>query len=819
MYVSDKFVKPVKKKRNINRRYNQWNNPLKLFYSRIKKIKLPLMWMALLLTGIWIILLNLYADSRDIKRFSPIEGEVYGEVCDIEEKYNKTYYTLKDIHFNGEDTKEMEDLRSSDLLLKKSGCICTFDEKEDGVYIGSHLRLRGEISIYDKAYNPGEFDSRKYYFSKGYIFKANSCILMDSDQKKNAGQFFYTLRNKIGRLTDESLNRKDAGILKALIIADKTDLDKDTKELYKDAGTSHLLAISGLHITLLASAVLFLLKKTPLNLNAAYIVTVLILFFYGRIIGFSPSSLRAIIMFSILCLGRILKKSYDTLTAMAVSAFVTMLIKPLSVLQTGFLMSYLAIVGIAVVMPVFTPIGKRLPKIISSLAMSASVSLSTLPIAINSYYRISLFSPFLNILLIPGMSIILLTGILCIVMQAFLNMDIFANIGWCIPNIFAVVIHYMFELYEWIMNIELSIPHALVTVGARSLLRCIIFEGVLIVGSIVFANHKLDLWRRIKLINNRIHRDAQRMNQRNVNDNFERNKREIKRIRKSKTIGIVLAAFCMIINLFGFLFYYRNDKIEFLSVGQGLCACVQYKGYVYCFDGGSSDRKNIYEYVIKPYMLYYGIGNVDAWFLSHEDSDHTNGVKDALKKDSGIKVRKIIIPKVLEEKFTEISSLADDNGTMVYTTKAWDVFTYDNSKNNYWHNKENNNRLSFTVISPNDKFSSVDSNAASLVVLMKVKEGNVLFMADSGTEAEKLVTDYLGEDIRIDVLQIAHHGSAINTNSEKFLRQINPRISVISCGFENSYGHPHQETMDILSGINTRIIRTDYDGALKILLK
>ena len=173
------------------------------------------------------------------------------------------------------------------------GIICALDGEVSGVYIGSKVIVRGKINVYDRATNPGEFDSRRYYISKGYLFKAYSCELISSDHKRKfVADISYRLSERVGSLLDHSLNEKDAGMMKAVLLADKSDLDKDTKDLYKDAGAGHLLAISGLHITMFAALILYILKKTPINLKADYVITILFLYGYGFVIGFSASALR-----------------------------------------------------------------------------------------------------------------------------------------------------------------------------------------------------------------------------------------------------------------------------------------------------------------------------------------------------------------------------------------------------------------------------------------------------------------------------------------------------------------------------------------------
>ena len=835
-----------------------------LDFVRIAKIKRPIMWLALFVTGLAAVILNIMEKNLDIPRISPMEGNVYGTVRDIEYKKDKIYLYLKKIKFE-EDLKQFEEIKSKGLLCKNSGIVCIFDDdifiKNNKVSIGSNVCIYGKIGIFDKATNPGEFDSRRYYISKGYLFKAFSCELKKSDRSRNPiADTSFDISQKAGELLSKSLTQKDAGMMKAVLLADKSDLDSEVKNLYKDAGASHLLAISGLHITMFASLILFILKKTPINLKAAYIITIVILFLYGYMIGFSPSALRAIVMFTIFCIGKMFNKSYDSLTALSLASLITVLIKPLYVLQSGFLMSYLAIVGISIVLPAFETYGKKNSKVFSSFSMSLSVTLATLPVVVNSYYKLPLYAPLLNIILVPGMTILLMLGLLCMassfvfsssffigICKAFLSAGIIGPSFYELIitgkiNVFSHAIHLFLMIYEWLMRAELLLPKAVITIGARGFIRCIIYEIILLLFFTLIRIVKLKAWREDKLISNQIRLDP------TFNPSAK-----IKKNKKRKRIKLTIFSLVILFNLATFFCYRRSDRIDFLDVGQGLCTCIQYNGRVYCYDGGSTSRNDIYEYVLSPYFAYYGIEKIDAWFISHEDADHTNGIVAALSNENTIQTNKIntapspaekitineiIIPLALKDNFTEITELAMQNNTKVIMAKEGDVFTVKESSQNPFGNSykgANNNLLkesediTFSVLSPASDAYSGDSNACSLVVLVSLHEGNILLMGDSDSLAEEKVISYLNtsNDIyskdksndlitKISVLQSAHHGSSKNTNSEEFIQSIDPRIAVISCGFNNSYGHPHEETLEIFEKENVVIKRTDYDGCISI---
>ena len=178
------------------------------------------------------------------------------------------------------------------------------------------------------------------------------------------------------------------------------------------------------------------------------------------------------------------------------------------------------------------------------------------------------------------------------------------------------------------------------------------------------------------------------------------------------------------------------------------------------------------------------------------------------KFDSNNKLIDEVIKEAYKSKKQKlIEKIANNNDidfiTSGYTIQLFRIF------------KDEDNNISFTVLSPYSDFPLSDSNACSQVVLLEMKEGCVLFMGDSDVHAEKKVLSVI--DCSIDVLQSAHHGSAQNTNTSDFINRIKPRISVISCGFNNSYGHPHKETLEILTESGTKILRTDTDGCITII--
>ena len=181
------------------------------FNSALRNIKRPVLWIALFAVGIMFTMLDAAEKRLDIPRLSAVSGEVSGTVCDIEFKNQKTYLYLKNIEFKSDDLRDFKNIKSSSFLCRKMGMVCILKEVSPGevlsdldvqykkqlrdsdkysnadenklFYIGSKITIHGKINVYNKATNPGEFDMRRYYISKGYLFNASSCEVIASDSE------------------------------------------------------------------------------------------------------------------------------------------------------------------------------------------------------------------------------------------------------------------------------------------------------------------------------------------------------------------------------------------------------------------------------------------------------------------------------------------------------------------------------------------------------------------------------------------------------------------------------------------------------------
>ncbi len=243
-------------------------------------------------------------------------------------------------------------------------------------------------------------------------------------------------------------------------------------------------------------------------------------------------------------------------------------------------------------------------------------------------------------------------------------------------------------------------------------------------------------------------------------------------------------------------------KIAHLYVGQGDCCVITYGEYAVLIDCGSSDKKNIYKYTVESYLNYMGYEYPNYIFLSHSDEDHVNGLTEEIFTDKGSDV-KIIIP-----------DLNDDSGFDKIRMNVSEIIKISQGE------KAEIANMTFTCLYPREGNNEESSNDTSMVLLFEYGDFKELFMGDLPMEKESLVVDEM-KNMKIDsvnVIKVGHHGSKTSTG-EEFLNYIKPDIAVISCGIDNSYAHPHKETIQNLEYYGVEVLRTDENGECSISLR
>lgn len=653
---------------------------------------------------------------------------------------------------------------------------------------GSIISCKGELEAFDEASNPGHFDSGFYYRNEGVAgsLKADEINMIKSPETSGdfLGLLLHRLNSAISKKYQNLLGTKNAGSLSAMVLGDKSSLDEEIKELYQENSISHLLSISGLHISLVGGAVYLFLKKIKSGFKFSLIIASTILLLYGMFSGFSVSTTRAVLMMCILFASFLIGRSYDLPSALALAAIAILIGNHRLIYQSGFQLSFLAVVGIFYILPellyIFNVdffntggIKKFLYIIFTSIICSISINLATLPVILSSFYEISLIGILLNIIVIPLMSVVLITGLVggfvALIMEAAGSFILASS-------------YYILNFYTFLCKIGDGLTFGRLILGKPEKWQIFIYYFILF-AVIYFLSKR----RRVEKI-------ARLKNELSANSVTSR--------RTFITFSIICLSLIV-------LTYKKEEfSLNMLDIGQGDCFVINGgRGNIYISDCGSTSAKEVGKYRLLPFLKANGWNRVRAIFVSHMDKDHVNGVNDLLKCPE-IAIDKIIIStsykseKLNCAELEELKNLAAGRNIGLFYMKKGD--------------RIEDGELKFNCLYPAGSEDIEDQNEASLVIRMDYGKLSALFTGDIGSVTEEEVmriTDR--EELNCDILKVCHHGSK-NSSKASFLAEVDPQFYLVSCGLMNRYGHPHKSTLERMGEEGGRVLRTDHMGSVRL---
>ena len=643
---------------------------------------------------------------------------------------------------------------------------------EDQIRYGRTVWLEGTFRSFSHATNPGEFDQLNYYDSIGVCGKlVDVRFLQGGGQFSQVREWLYQRRCRLRERLYHVFPKQQAGVLCAMLLGEKGETDREIKDLFQRNGLIHILSISGMHITLIGMGLYSLLRRMGVPIWAGAVCSGAILIFYGLMTGMSVSATRAIGMFLLHMLGRSLFRTYDMLTALGVMAACLVLKNPFCLSNSGFLLSFLSVTGIGVIFPLFgSRKGGILGGLWNSLLAGMSIQIVTLPVQLWFYYEVPYWSLLVNPMVLPLMGGLVVSAMLaCIPGAGFLGTPA-GGILW-----------YVETLCQWVDRLSLQ-PFRTGRPSAKAILGyyCLI-GGIWL------------LWYGIGRLRKR--------------------KKRLDRKWMAGAGGLTLLLFFL--GVWALSFFSTNSSVAFLDVGQGDCTVIQTSadtGVVY--DCGSMNRKNVGENILIPYLKYRGISHLSGVFVSHGDRDHISGVLELIQlaEEEHVIIDCIYLPDIenaMEEYhsiFALLSEMSDERRPGVSFVSAGMELSGEG--------------VSVEVVGP-PKGADWEGNTASLCLNVRLESGksqegmNILLVGDVSREGEAAVMNYMERHglTGVELLKVSHHGSK-NATSAEFLKLVRPRIAVISCGRKNSYGHPHEETMERLDEAGAKVLRTDELGAI-----
>ena len=652
------------------------------------------------------------------------------------------------------------------------------EEKINSLREGMHVRLEGMLVLPELPRNPGQFNRRIYESGKKIDFYLeNPTVLEVKEQRSGVREVVEIWKTEMMNRCEKIYQDEEAGILEAMLFGEKSELSGDIKELYQAAGISHVLVISGLHISLLALAVAGILRRLGFPMPVWVMLSVGVLAGYGILIGQPTTAVRALLMFFVLQGARLLGRSYDLLSALAFSGILMLLDNPDLILDGGCRLSFCAVIGVGWYVSeknkIFRSIGEKEKRknrgkggkgssagaILENIRAGWYLWLFTLPVMLDTFYQVSVVGILWNLVAIPLLPVIIASGGLGVVLA-----------GW---NIFLGSLagspaYGVLQLYQEIGNISEKLPVGMWTPGQPS--KPVIAGYYLVIFLLVLVEKQL----------------------------IKREKRW--KIRKIFP-GMELCSMLLLLLLMAHPWQQR-EKITFLDVGQGDASMLQSGGQTLLLDGGSTSQKNVGTYVILPYIKQQGISCLEAVVLTHTDQDHINGVTEVLEegKKGWLTVKNLMYPYWMEgtEQGKQLKKLAEEAGASCRKIRAGDRLTI--------------GKAEAVVLYPKEQEKIAEPNAGSLVLFWKWEGVRAMFTGDLPEEKERELLQNLPA---CEILQVGHHGSATSTCRE-FLEQVQPSLAVISCAMKNRYGHPSPDTVERLKKTGCEIRYTMRSGSITI---
>ncbi len=640
----------------------------------------------------------------------------------------------------------------------------------------------------------GAFDYEKYAFANeviatGYV-RQNQATLLNDDQS-----MVDAIRRTIQQYIKDALLQPLRGqpdingsevnapklsraLLLALTIGDRSELDSNKWQVFQSTGTSHLMAISGLHITLIflmvASGVRMMLKCLGIVLPTSWnrwlmervfcrisvqalgmILGLVLAIMYALVSGFSLPTQRAVLMLGVVCISQLFFKKVSLLTALCLAVTVLLSLSPLSTLHIGFWLSVLAILMIVILLKT-----REL-----SWLMQCRLALAMIPVSVLLFNNVPMVSPIANIVAIPVIGIVVLPVTFLLVFFGILFSMLFAIFSHSIAikgaikgielmwGLLDALLNRLWTFLEWLAVLQMNVMALFPDIAPD-------FEMMgAITALMVFI---ILTWR-------------------------------------------LLMARALVVSAMCFLLLIRQSSglndyeyiVTVLDVGQGLAIIIETSESYTVFDTGigfaNSDSA---ERIILPYLNHHERKPIDRIIVSHGDNDHIGGLK------------------TLHKRYPEAPVLINEVDHLPIQLDAQSC-----------HEKQwRQSGVKFTIFSnlnamidqnQTDQLSYYRGNNASCVMMVSSPYGSILLPADIERPAEHALIQYFAGQLKADVLIAAHHGSR-SSSTPAFLNQVQPAISIISAAYFSPYGHPHKDVMKRLRKSSRKVLSTARSGSIKI---
>ena len=664
---------------------------------------------------------------------------------------------------------------------------------------GRHITLTGVLRQPQGRRNPGGFDYRAYLARQDVvgIIDAKGLLRIDEQGGFLPGRWIEALRIRTERVIDSTYTGSGtvepslhAQLLKGILLGKRSDLPTETLDIFRNSGTFHVLAVSGLHVGLVAMFCYFGFGCFRFPQKVLCLLTILAVLIYASLIGFRPSVFRASLMAILFLFATLIDRDADLFNLLAFAALVLLLLNPQQVWDVGFQLSFVAVVSIVYFVPKMEKPLRRLWEnendspseggvplltrcknaavkwLVLSYLVTLAAQIGTTPLIAYHFFRAYPLGFIVGPFAVGLVSLIVAVGMVsvCVGFIYLSFAKLIALLNHAIISVFLALIGMFGQTWG---VVKLAPP----TFGLF----------VLYIGLCLGIAH----WRYVH-----------------------------KHRRTASLIGLSILA----IWVWDAAFHEKGKllKVVTLDVGQGDAAFVRFPdNRTLLIDGGiqrsyyDEKRQKLVDYdvgkrVIEPYLDFRGIRKLDMVVLTHPDIDHGGGLGYILENFEVGRVLGISDMPLDSQTHRRLQAIVNANNIPYAFPFAGRIELTPTAALNLLH----------PIDAASTNLLDQDKNDDSLVIKLTYREIDILFTGDIGKKAEaRLIAS--GQDLRSEILKVPHHGSS-TSSSAQFIDAVEPRYAIFSLGQNSQYQFPHPEVVARYRARGCVQIRTDEFGAITL---
>ena len=806
-----------------------------------------------------------------VERVLPLNCTVEGTITSLSENDSAYKLLLKNCVVRSSLGKKPKDLSKeleekwearNNLAFQKIQVLFkkTAEENSESLYYpGDRVVFRGKFMELSPAMNEGEFSFLQYCKGEGIeaFFLANKGEVHESDSSPFL-KLLYKLKQQASRDLEKLYPEEQSAFLKSLFLGEKSALSKNERNLYQEAGIAHILAVSGLHLSLVGATCFMLLRLLGMELSPASILSSFFVFSFALFTGASGSTLRAMLMFFVYFLGKNLGRGQDRISSLSLSLLLLLFLQPLFLYSVGFQCSFYSLFLLLLLSirdgkerrkalskkwerakrkKGFAELLWLLPKRIKEGGKELFLFyLGLFPLFSFLQSSLPLYAPLLNLLLLPLLPLIFLLGVLSILFSHL------PSLFFPLVKLLSQSLSFLLSLFHSLICFSLQLPYSSLLLGKLSLHALFLY---------IFLFYILFLFPLQSKIRRRQIEKKENERQRNLSSPYIP-LYAIKKICHFKNI-LSLLFLCSI--PFFLPSPPKDLEITAIYVGQGDGFLIRKGNFVMTIDNGSSSDKNFPENTLLPFCKAKRIHRIQYALITHSDIDHTSGIQAILEERSTentrsdinkLQIENLILPVQAKDdhRYDLLKRLAGRHGARLFYWKNGNSIEYDKKNHSFSVMRPSSDMLppsgtapSSDILPPSDTapfeksaFLSLrcyyplidapmeEANAHSLGCVLQYGDFSMVFTGDMPKEAEEAMLSAIkkeGQSPSVDIVKLAHHGSK-TSSSPIFLSETKGKFALFSYGKNNRYGHPHKSTLEKCSYFQLIPLETAKLGEIQI---